>query len=64
MADRVRAALRRCIDDKSYRERLHSQEKGLIDGRGAHRIAGELMELERDRNEGGPCCRKKKTIKL
>ncbi len=60
VADRVRAALRRCIDDRSYRERMHSQEKGLIDGRGAHRIAGELMELERDRNEGGPWLQEEK----
>lgn len=45
VADRIRTTLKRCIGDKEYRERLHRQEKGLIDGKGAHRIAEQLLEL-------------------
>lgn len=42
VAERVRAVLNRCIADKPYRELLHRQEKGLIDGKGARRIAEQL----------------------
>lgn len=45
VAGRVTQALTRCILDKSYRERLHQQEKKLIDGKGAMRIAGRLEAL-------------------
>lgn len=42
---RVREALRQCIWDKGYRERLHRQEKELIDAKGARRIAEQLQKL-------------------
>ncbi len=45
VADRIREALKRCISDKSYRELLNCQETGLIDGRGARRIAEQLVHL-------------------
>lgn len=45
VADSVREALRRCIIDISYRELLSRQENGLVDGKGAHRIAEQLMRL-------------------
>lgn len=45
VADRVRAALKRCISDKAYRECLHMQETGLIDGKGANRVASQLLGL-------------------
>lgn len=41
----VRKALRRCIQDKKYRECLHRQEKNLIDAKGARRIAEQIREL-------------------
>lgn len=45
VADNVRQALKRCIVDKQYRELLSRQEKGLVDGKGARRIAEQLMGL-------------------
>lgn len=45
VAVRVREILKKCIADKSYRELLHRQEIALIDGKGAHRIAGQLAGL-------------------
>ncbi len=45
MTGRVVQALTRCILDKAYRERLHRQEKELIDGKGAMRIARRLEAL-------------------
>ncbi|MDE7323001.1 MAG: hypothetical protein K2N73_09820 [Lachnospiraceae bacterium] len=39
---RVTQTVTRCILDKTYRERLNRQEKSLIDGKGAMRIAGQL----------------------
>lgn len=45
MAERVTQALTKCILDKSYRERLSRQEKKLIDGKGAKRIAEQLKAL-------------------
>ncbi len=41
----MRKALRRCIQDKKYRECLHRQEKNLIDAKGARRIAEQIREL-------------------
>lgn len=45
VAQRAAEALRRCINDKNYRERLHDQERKLIDGKGAHRIAKILEDV-------------------
>lgn len=45
VADRIREAVRRCISDSAYRERLCQQETALIDGRGAHRIAEQIEAL-------------------
>lgn len=45
VVDRVRESLKRCIRDKAYRELLSRQEKGLIDGKGAHRIAEQILKL-------------------
>lgn len=45
VAERVTQALTKCILDKSYRERLSRQEKELIDGKGAKRIAEQLKAL-------------------
>lgn len=39
-------ALCRCVQEKSYRELLNRQEKQLVDGKGAYRIAKALTELE------------------
>ena len=35
-------ALKKCIQDRSYREGLYFQEKSLVDGKGAYRIAESL----------------------
>ena len=45
VTDRIREAVRRCISDSAYRERLCQQETALIDGRGAHRIAEQIEAL-------------------
>ena len=45
VADRILESVKRCINDKAYRELLSRQEKGLIDGKGAHRIAKQLLML-------------------
>jgi len=45
VAKRVQKALRRCIQDKEYRECLHRQEKNLIDAKGARRIAEQITKL-------------------
>ena len=45
VADRIRETVRRCIGDSAYRERLCHQERTLVDGRGAHRIAEQLRAL-------------------
>ncbi len=44
-AERIRDTLRRCIQNKKYRERLYRQEKELIDAKGAQRIAEQIKEL-------------------
>lgn len=44
-------ALQKCIHQKTYRELLHSQEKKLVDGKGALRIAEQLIRLA-----GGNIC--------
>ena len=45
VTDKIKQALKRCICDKSYRECLNRQERGLVDGKGAHRIAEQLIRL-------------------
>ena len=45
VADNVRAALKRCVRERAYRELLHRQERALIDGKGARRVAEQLMRL-------------------
>lgn len=45
VADRIGEAVRRCIDDSAYRERLCQQERALVDGSGAHRIAEQIRAL-------------------
>lgn len=45
VSERVREALRQCIQDKEYRERLSRQERELIDAKGARRIAEQLQKL-------------------
>lgn len=47
VAYRIKEALKRCIQDKSYRELLHRQETELIDGRGAQRVAKQLTGLSK-----------------
>lgn len=42
VADRAAKALHRCIEHKEYRVLLNTQEKRLVDGRGASRIAEAL----------------------
>jgi UDP-2,4-diacetamido-2,4,6-trideoxy-beta-L-altropyranose hydrolase len=41
--DNIYNALLRCIGDYEYRQKIHVQEKKLIDGNGALRIVEELM---------------------
>lgn len=45
VAARVRETLKRCIINREYRELLYRQERALIDGKGAHRIAEHLMAV-------------------
>ena len=59
---RVGTALKRCIAEKSYRELLHRQESGLIDGKGACRVAEQLSYLAAGGKEHG--CREEETTTL
>lgn len=43
--EQIREAVKRCIGDFAYREQLNQQETGLVDGRGAQRIARQLKAL-------------------
>lgn len=45
VTDKTVKTLHQCMDDKEYRVLLNTQEKKLVDGRGASRIAAALMEL-------------------
>lgn len=51
VTNRAVKALRRCIEHKEYRELLYCQEKKLVDGKGALRIAEQLNCLA-----GGNIC--------
>lgn len=39
------ASLLHCVREKSYREKLQKEEKQLVDGRGAYRIAKAVIQL-------------------
>lgn len=43
-------ALRKCINNKKYRMLLYKQERRLIDGKGAGRIASEIFRLQEEQN--------------
>ena len=43
-------ALKKCVDDKKYRMLLYEQERRLIDGKGAGRIASEIFRLQKERH--------------
>lgn len=45
--DKAVEALLRCVREKEYRERLSLEERGLIDGQGAARIAEALFALSK-----------------
>ncbi|MDE7268191.1 MAG: UDP-2,4-diacetamido-2,4,6-trideoxy-beta-L-altropyranose hydrolase [Lachnospiraceae bacterium] len=42
-------ALKKCVNDKKYRMLLYEQERRLIDGKGAGRIASEIFRLQKER---------------
>ena len=44
VTDRAVKALHQCVAEKTYRERLYEQERQLVDGKGAQRIAKALMD--------------------
>lgn len=43
---RILDTLLRCVCDKDYRERLSLQERALIDGKGAIRLAEQILKLK------------------
>lgn len=47
VANNMKEALKRCIIDKEYRKYLHRQERVLVDGQGARRIAEQLMAVSK-----------------
>lgn len=38
-------ALKKCIKSKAYRDKIHMQEMKLVDGKGARRLANEILGL-------------------
>lgn len=46
--ERAVEALKRCICDREYRVLLNRQERRLVDGKGAERIAGRIFQLSRE----------------
>lgn len=44
-------AMKKCVRQKEYRSLLHEQEKKLVDGKGAVRIANHLRELALSRRQ-------------
>lgn len=57
----VKETLKRCIIDREYRGLLYRQERALIDGKGARRIAEQLTGLAYgNRNEGRACLQEKR----
>ena len=49
VVDNIVNALKKCICDKEYRELLSNEERQLVDGKGAVRIAQAILELEERR---------------
>lgn len=45
VVEKAREALLHCLRQKKYRETLHREEKSLVDGQGAARIAKALIQL-------------------
>ncbi|MCD8039666.1 MAG: UDP-2,4-diacetamido-2,4,6-trideoxy-beta-L-altropyranose hydrolase [Lachnospiraceae bacterium] len=45
VVQRAALTLRKCVSDRNYRELLHRQERELVDGKGAERIAAALLGL-------------------
>lgn len=45
VVDKAVAALIRCVQEKNYRQHLYQQEKQLVDGKGACRIATALQKI-------------------
>lgn len=45
VVEKAREALLHCLGQKKYRETLHREEKSLVDGQGAARIAKALIQL-------------------
>ena len=43
-------ALKKCVNNKEYRMLLYKQERRLIDGKGAGRIASEIFRLQKERH--------------
>lgn len=43
VVDKAVDTLQRCVQEKSYRELLHQDEKKLVDGKGAYRIAEAVL---------------------
>ncbi|MBD5452378.1 MAG: UDP-2,4-diacetamido-2,4,6-trideoxy-beta-L-altropyranose hydrolase [Lachnospiraceae bacterium] len=43
-------ALKKCVNDKKYRMLLYQQERRLIDGKGAERIASEIFRLQEEQD--------------
>lgn len=48
VVDKAVQTLLRCVQEKEYRELLNRDEKQLVDGQGACRIAKALLELAKD----------------
>lgn len=46
--DKAVEALKKCVHDKKYRMLLYKQERQLIDGKGAGRIASEIFRLQEE----------------
>lgn len=44
--------LKKCVNDKKYRMLLYEQERRLIDGKGAGRIASEIFRQQEERHLG------------
>lgn len=51
VTDKAVNTILRCVQDKKYRELLNKEEKMLVDGRGAGRIAEAILQM----NEGEHC---------
>ncbi|MCM1182557.1 MAG: UDP-2,4-diacetamido-2,4,6-trideoxy-beta-L-altropyranose hydrolase [Roseburia sp.] len=50
--ERIAQALLRCVRDKAYRQTLYRQERQLVDGAGAARIAEAVLCLAQEKRHG------------